>query len=164
MQRKHSPSSPDLQGYEPVDANIDKLESKRIRAIDVTEEYIDIEARIQTKKGLLARYTEILKQATRVEDLLAIEREIGALQEDIESVERRMAELKDRLAFSTLHVMYYQKAKPAFGFFSKFVDAIKDGWEGFLWFLIALTNLWVFILLAVAAVYAFKQWRKRRKK
>ena len=147
-----------------IDSSIEKLESKRIRAIDVTEEYIDIEARIQTKKGLLARYTEILRQATKVEDLLAIEREIGALQEEIESVERRITELKDRLAFSTLHVTYYQKTKPAFGFFTKFVDAIKGGWTGFMWFIIALTNLWVFILLTIAAVYVFKRWRKRRKK
>jgi len=147
-----------------IDANVDKLERKTIRAIDVTEEYIDIEARIQTKKELLARYRELLKQATKVEDLLAIEKETGALQEDIESVERRITELKDRLAFSTLHVTYYQETKAAFGFFSRFVDAIKDGWEGFLWFLIVLTNLWVFILLAVTAIFAFKLWRKRRKK
>ena len=146
-----------------IDANVDKLESKRIRAIDVTEEYIDIESRIKTKKELLARYTEILKQATKVEDLLAIEREIGALQEDIESVERRITELKDRLTFSTLNVTYYQKTKPAFGFYSKFADAIKGGWTGFMWFIIALTNLWVFIILAFVAVFAYKMWRKRRK-
>jgi len=147
-----------------ITTNISTLERKRIRAIDVTEEYIDIETRIQTKKDLLARYTVILKQANKVEDLLSIEREIGALQEDIESVERRIAELKDRLTFSTLYVTYYQKTKPAFGFFSRFTDAIQGGWTGFQLFIIALTNLWVFIILAVAAFFAFKMWRKRRKK
>jgi hypothetical protein len=43
-----------------ISESVDKFESKNIEAIDVTEEYIDIEARIKTKKELQNRYSELL--------------------------------------------------------------------------------------------------------
>jgi len=146
-----------------ISENAKKIENKNIYVLDVTEEYIDIEARIKTKKVLQARYIELLKQATKVDEILNIEKEIGKLQEEIESVEGRMKYLNDRIAFSTLRVNYYQKTSSAFGFSSKFVDGIKNGWNVFLSFIIGLSHLWVFILFAALAVYLVKLWRKRKK-
>jgi len=141
-----------------------KIDDKSIFVSDVTEEYIDIEVRIKTKKALQARYIELLKQATKVDEILNIEKEIGKLQEEIESVEGRMRYLNDNIVFSTLTVGYYQKTTSKFEFSSKFVDGIKNGWNVFLSFIIGVSQLWVFILLAALAVYLFKLWKKREKK
>jgi hypothetical protein len=145
-----------------VSDSVDKLERKNIDLLDVTEEYIDIEVRVKTKKELHARYVELLKQATKVDEILNIEREIGNLQTEIESVEGRMKYLKDRISFSTLAVTYYHKTISAFGFSSKFVDGLKNGWNVFLWFIVGLSNLWVFILVAVAVIYLIRWRRKKR--
>ena len=146
-----------------ISESVDKLDSKNIDVLDVTEEYIDIEARVKTKNELQNRYRELLKQATKLEEILNIEKEIGNLQTDIESVEGRMKYLKDKITFSTLTVTYYQKTTPAFGFSSKFVDGIKNGWNVFLWFIVGLSYLWVFILVITVVVYLIRLNRKKRK-
>ena len=146
-----------------ISENVEKLDYKNIDVRDVTEEYIDMEARIKTKKELQNRYKEILKQATRVDEILNIEREIGYLQTEIESVEGRMKYLKDRIAFSTLTVTYYQETTSSTGFFSQIAEAIGDGWNVFLWFIIGLSYLWVFILIAATTIYLIVRRRRRRK-
>ena len=146
-----------------ISENVEKLDYKNIDVRDVTEEYIDMEARIKTKKELQNRYKEILKQATRVDEMLNIERQIGNLQTEIESVEGRMKYLKDRIAFSTLTVTYYQETTSSTGFFSKIAEALGNGWSVFLWFLIGLSYLWVFILIAVAIIYLIVRRRRRRR-
>jgi hypothetical protein len=146
-----------------ISDSVDKFDSKNIDVLDVTEEYIDIEARIKTKKALQNRYVELLKQATKVDEILNIEKEIGNLQTEIESVEGRMRYLKDKIAFSTLTISYYQKTISAFGFSSEFVDGIKNGWSVFLWFIIGLSHLWVFIIIAIVTSYLIIRQRRRRK-
>jgi len=144
-----------------ISESADKLDSKNVDLLDITEEYIDIEARIKTKKELQIRYVELLKQATKVDEILNIEKEIGTLQTEIESVEGRMKYLKDKISFSTLTVTYYQKTNAKFGFSSKFVDGIKNGWSVFLWFIIGLSHLWVFLFIAVVAFYLIRKWKKK---
>ena len=148
---------------EKISESVDKLDNKNVDVLDVTEEYIDIEARIQTKKDLQNRYRELLKQATKLEEILNIEKEIGNLQTEIESVEGRMKYLKDKISFSTLTVTYYQKTTSAFGFSSKLFDGIKNGWDVFLWFIIGLSNHWVFIFVAIVTIYLIRLRRKKKK-
>jgi hypothetical protein len=141
-----------------------KIDSKNINVLDVTEEFIDIEARIKTKKELEERYKSILRQALKVEEILTIEKELGKLREDIESVEGRLHFLKNRISLSTLTVTYYQKTHSAFGFTSKIGQAIKGGWNSFLWFLIGLTHFWVFILISIVCIYIFRRIKRNRKR
>ena len=147
-----------------VSQSVNKLDSKTIEVLDVTEEYIDVAARTKTKKELQNRYLALLDRAETVEDILHIKREIGNLQTEIESVEGRMRYLIDRIAFSTLTVTYYQKIDTpdsSFVFYSEFAEGIKGGWEGFLWLLIGLSYLWVFILLVVM-IYFVRLWKKKK--
>ena len=144
-----------------ISESVEKIDSKNVDLLDVTEEYIDIEVRIKTKKELQTRYLELLKQTTKVDEILNIEKEISILQTEIESVEGRMKYLKDKISFSTLTVTYYQKTTSKFGFSSEFVDGIKNGWSAFLWFIVGLSHLWVFIFIAVVAFYLIRRWKKK---
>lgn len=152
---------------EQISNTAKKIESKDIKALDVTEEFIDVQARIKTKKELEDRYKEILRQAHKVEDLLKIEKEIGILRSEIESLEGRMRYLKDRISYSTLTVIFYEQRETSssysFGFGEKFIDAIYNGWTGMLWFIIGLTSLWPFIIIFIAVFLLFKRIRKNRK-
>ncbi len=137
-----------------------KVENKSINTQDVTEEFIDVEARLKTKKELEARYSEILKQAKTVADILAIESQIATVRSEIESMTGRLNYLKNQVSFSTLQVSYHEIIGTDFGFASKFIESLKGGWDNLLTFLIFLVNLWPFVIAAIAI---FIWWRRRKK-
>lgn len=147
-----------------ISESAEKLDSKNIEVLDVTEEYIDIEARIKTKKELENRYKELLKQAKTIDEILAIEKEIGELRTEIESIEGRLRYLKDRIGFSTLSVEYYQRTTSAFKFSSKFGRAIVTGWDWLLMFIIGLVHIWPFILIIAGGIFIGVHFDRKRKK
>lgn len=146
-----------------ISENAEKLDSKNINVLDVTEQYIDIDARLKTKKELEDRYKELLKQTTKVEEILTIEKEMGQLRTDIEAVEGRLRYLKDKISLSSLTVTYYQKTHSAFGFSSKLGQGIKNGWNNLLWFFVGLINIWPFVLLIVLGIYLIMRHERRKK-
>lgn len=139
-----------------------KIENKNISTEDVTEEFIDVEARLKTKKELEARYREILAQAKTVEDIISIESQIANVRAEIESMEGRLKYLKNQVSFSTLNVTYYETLGTDFGFASKFVDSFKSGWDNLLSFIVLLITLWPFVIaVSLAGIW---WWRKRKGK
>ena len=73
------------------------MQRKNVSVQDVTEEYLDIEARLKTKKEVEARYIEILKSKTKtVEDVLKAEEQIRIIREEIEAREGRLNYLKNQ--------------------------------------------------------------------
>lgn len=134
------------------------IDEKYISANDVTEEYIDIEARLKTKKELEARYLDLLKKATKVEEILSIEKEIGVLRADIESIEGRLRYLNNSVKYSTLQINYYEPTK---NFGNKFLDALKVGWDIILWILLAIVKLWAAIIIAIVAAIIIVKIRRR---
>ncbi|MBL7871551.1 MAG: DUF4349 domain-containing protein [Cyclobacteriaceae bacterium] len=143
-----------------IEVLADKVENKGINTQDVTEEFIDVEARLKTKKELESRYSEILKQAKTVADILAIESQIADVRSEIESMTGRLNYLKNQVSFSTLNLSYYQTIGTDFGFASKLVESLKGGWDNLLTFLIFLINLWPFVIGIVVVVI---WWLRRRK-
>lgn len=139
------------------------VESKSVEMNDVTEEYIDVNARLNTKKELEVKYKELLKQAKSVDEILNIQKEIAELQSDLESVEGRMKYLNDQIQYSTLNVTYFQKSATSFGFVGKIVPAIKDGWHGLLEFIIFIFHLWAFIIIGIVLFIWIKRRRKNRR-
>jgi hypothetical protein len=146
-----------------ISKEVPAFDNMNVDVLDVTDKYIDIAARIKTKKELQARYQEILKTATKVEEILSIEKEIGELQTDIESVEGQMKLLNDKIIYSTLDITFYQKNFAFYGFLSKSRDAVKTGWNYFLAFIIIMIHLWPFILLFILSLYLIKRQRRGKK-
>lgn len=141
-----------------------KVDNRSITSEDVTGEYIDVEARIKTKKELETRYLELLKKANTVENILAIEAEANKLRTEIESAEGRLKYLKDKVAMSSLTVTFYEKPVSKFGFFPKMGHALEAGWKGLLWFLIGVVSIWPFILILTGGIWFAVWYSKRRKK
>jgi hypothetical protein len=141
-----------------------KIDSKNVYTQDVTEEYIDIETRLRTKKELENRYMELLKQAKTVEDMLAIEKELGTLRSDIESIEGRLKYLSNQVSLATLSVEYYEMTSSTLNFSSKLGQAVVMGWRLLLGFLIGLVNLWPFILIAGIIIVISLRIRRTRQK
>ncbi|MDI9342056.1 MAG: DUF4349 domain-containing protein [Sediminibacterium sp.] len=147
----------------------DEILEKNIRANDVTEEFVDIETRLNNKREYLKRYRDLLLKANSVKDILEIEGSIRGLEEELESTEGRLKYLSDQVAYSTLEVnLTYNKEytyKPAekdpFG--ERIKKALSGGWNGFVDFIITLFYIWPLMLIFSGIFYWFRKWQKKRK-
>jgi Domain of unknown function (DUF4349) len=109
---------------------------------DVTEEFIDLEARIKTQKALEVQFLEIMKQARKVEDALEVQRQIAEVRTEIEKLEGRKRFLENRSSLSTITVNI-QAPKPLIvsttGFGRTLRDAVSESLE-------TISNMVVFVV------------------
>lgn len=141
---------------------VEKFESKEINVKDVTEEFLDIQARLKTKKELELRYIDLLKQAKNVTEILEIEKQIGELRSEIESIEGRLKYLQDRVSFSTLTMTFYETVPNETAFEQKFKNGFRNGWDNLIWFFVVLTNIWPFILIGIGLIFGIRLYKKRK--
>jgi hypothetical protein len=78
--------------------------AQKITGKDVTEEYIDLEARLRTQRALEAQLMEIMKRAEAVEDAISVQRELTNVRTEIERVEGRRRFLENQSSLSTISV------------------------------------------------------------
>jgi len=132
------------------------FDRKEISAQDVTAEFIDIEARLKAKKTLEKRYLQLLTKATKVSEILEIEKELSTIREEIEAKEGQLKYLQNRVSLSTVTIEFYKKVADAdnatVSYGTKMWNAIKSGWNGISSFFIGLLHIWPFILILVAVI------------
>lgn len=143
--------------------DVTKFDNKKIEVKDVTEEFLDIEARVKTKKELENRYLELLEKANSVTEILEVEKQAGQLRAEIESIEGRLKYLESQVSLSTLSISFYKNVRNKTEFRKKFKDGFKNGWENLILFFVFLTNIWPFILIGIGLIFGFKMWRKKNK-
>ena len=81
--------------------SIGTVEWMNVSAQDVGEEYVDLGARVANSRRLEARLVELLARRTgKLEDVLAVERELARVREEIERTEGRLRYLRTRVATS----------------------------------------------------------------
>jgi hypothetical protein len=151
-----------------VSTGVDYFDRKSVSIDDVTEEYIDVASRIKTKKALEERYLQLLKKANKVSEMLEIERELATIREEIEAKEGRLKYIQNKVSMSTINLEFYKtlehKAGATVSFGTKFVNAIKSGFNGISSFFIWLIEVWPFIVILVALIYFVKRRFKRKSK
>ncbi len=144
-----------------ITTGVRHFDFKQITVNDVTEEFIDISARMKAKKEMEARYLDLLKQAKTVSNMLEIERELGNIRAEIESIEGRLRYINDQVAWSTLSVTFYENTTAQTAFGKHFREGFHNGWKNLVWFFIGLVNLWPFVLAAGIGIWLFRRWRKK---
>ncbi|HSA57544.1 MAG TPA: DUF4349 domain-containing protein [Gemmatimonadaceae bacterium] len=126
-----------LGGLEPVG----EIETVHTNAEDVGEEFVDVQARVANARRLETRLVELLATRTgRLDDVLAVERELARVREEIERYEGRLRFLRARVSLSTLTVTVHEPA-PLVGVnpgANVIGDAFVDAWRNFVAFLAAL--------------------------
>jgi hypothetical protein len=106
---------------------IGEISEKRLASEDVTERYIDMQARLETKKKLRDRLQNLLDRADEVKDVLAIEKELTRLQADIDSMTARLKAMKGKVDFATLTITLNAKEH------EKVLGPLGYVWEGAGW-------------------------------
>ena len=79
-------------------------QNKHVATTNVTEEYIDLSARIVNKKAREDVLNGLMSRAAKVSDLMEIEREIESVRSEIESLEGRKQYLDAQASYSTISV------------------------------------------------------------
>lgn len=80
------------------------LPEANVNGQDVTEDFIDLEARIKTQKALELQFLDIMKQADTVQEAMEVQRQIAGVRTDIEKLEGRKRFLENRSSLSTITV------------------------------------------------------------
>jgi len=118
--------------------DIGKVESVNTNVEDVGEEYVDISARVSNARRLEERLVNILATRTgKLQDVLAVERELARVREEIERYEGRMRYLRTRAAMSTLSITVHEPF-PILGQNpgqNPIVAAFKAAWRNFVSFI-----------------------------
>ncbi len=85
-------------------------ESLREEASDVSERFVDLEARVASSKQLETQIMELLKKQTdKIDQLLTIERELARVRLEIEQMEGQLRLLSYQVAMSTVHLNAIEK-------------------------------------------------------
>ncbi|KAF5429422.1 protein of unknown function (DUF4349) [Candidatus Methanophagaceae archaeon] len=80
------------------------VKSKHISGEDITEEYIDLTARLNNSERQERRLLEILDMANNTKEVLEVERELWRVRGEIERLTGRINYLENRVELATIHV------------------------------------------------------------
>ncbi len=143
---------------------------KTINARDVSEEFVDIQARLKTKKEVLKRYKSFLLKAKTIEEVLLVENNMRSIQEEIEAKEGRLKYLSDQIDYSTLSLKMFEEfeqikkdevKEPSF--FSRVGDGLHTGWKRILFIILSLIYNWPLVLFILAVIFGYKRYRAKKK-
>lgn len=150
--------------------NIGEIESKNISEEDVTEEYYDIEARLENKRKVRERLFDLLRKAYKVKEILEVEREIERVGEEIERLEGRLRYLNIKTDYARITVTIYNRRIPIIekigikeGFIRSFQFSVKF-FFGIIWFIIILIPLFILIIVLWLIIAWLIRRRRHRKR
>ncbi len=150
-----------------ISQGVDYFDEKTISQQDVTEEFVDVTARLKAKKALEERYLALLAKAKNVKEMLEIERELSQIREEIERAQGRLQYLQNKVSMSTINIAFYKNSvetKTSQSYGTKIVNALKSGWNGISTFFLGLLHVWPFLILVALGVFFTRRWMKKKKK
>jgi hypothetical protein len=149
-----------------------KVVNQNISGKDVTEEFMDAEARLKTQRELESRLLKLLAEKTaKLTDVVDVEQKLASVRENIEKTEGRMRYLKDQASYSTLTVSVFEPSilntSTGGGFFYELGESISKGLTGFtkvvsgiIIFVIAFSPV---LLIAWVILYFVRKYLRKKK-
>lgn len=152
-----------------IRATASRVIIESVKGQDVTEEFIDVEARLRTQKALEAQFLELMKQSKSVDEALKVQTEIARVRGEIEKVEGRKRFLESQASLSTVKITIRTPAafsSNAPGFFSRLTESLGRGFDAALSFILvfvtAIIALLPFLILIVLPIYLVIRYFLRR--
>ncbi|WP_410668342.1 DUF4349 domain-containing protein [Amycolatopsis sp. cmx-4-68] len=145
------------------------LVKRELNTQDVTEQVVDVEARLTTQRKSVERIRALLSQATSVSDITSIESELTSRESALESLEQQRNSLAGSVAMATVSMSIRSVAAPPppgedhSGFFG----GLAAGWDAFLVFgggLLTVLGAIAPFLLIIAPLGALAWWLRRRRR
>lgn len=152
-------------------ARLGKEESRQINTEDVTEQVVDLDARLVSQRASVNRTRALLAQARTIGEIVSIESELAKREGELGVLEARKRNLDDLTTLSTITVTLLgpdakvAEPEPTSGF----VAGLKAGWKAFLSSMRVLLTVvgvllpWLVILGIPVAVALWLSRRLRRR-
>lgn len=124
-----------------------EVTSRTLGTQDVTEETVDLAARIGSQRASVERVRALLDRAVTIGEIVQVESELTWRQAELESLQQRAATLADQVALATVRVRLEgpEVASAAAGGFG---SGLAGGWD-------ALRSAGRVVLIALGAVLPF---------
>jgi hypothetical protein len=150
-----------------------RVSNEKVTGQDVTEEYVDLEARIRAQRAVEEQYLSVLKEAKAIPDILAVQQKLGEVRTEIERAEGRRRFLENQTSLSTItvhvarHIAAVEASGPGFG------RSVREAGHDAVYVGIAIVNgairilgvlLPVGVLIGVPVYLLVRVWRRRRAK
>ena len=140
-----------------------RVTNRSVSSQDVSDNYYDLQSRLETKYILRDKLTGYLNQAKDIKDLLEIERQLNSVLEDIESTEGRFKRLSGQIDYSTIYInMQFERGKDEGGII---LPDVKNSWNefvstvvSFFWGLLKVLFYIVIFGIPLIAIVSFFFW------
>ncbi|MEV0610540.1 DUF4349 domain-containing protein [Polymorphospora rubra] len=150
-------------------ARLGDQEQRDISTQDVTEEALDLDARLASQRARVESGRQLLARATNLTELVMLEGELAKREADLASLEAKKRRLDDLTALSTITLVLLGPEAERDGEELGFVQGLKGGWEMFVTSLLVLLTIlgallpWLVVLgLPVATLVWLLRRRNRR--
>lgn len=155
-------------------AVVKKVESENTSSEDVTDQYVDLQSQLRNAQTAEQRYLDLEKQATKLEDVLALEQQITRVRGEIEQTQGRINYLDRRTTYSRIDlqlqpaIVMVSKPSPSFDV----VRAARRAWDASIRFVGGALRLgttvivflwWLWILAGLAWLGIFVARARRRR-
>ncbi|GLY25265.1 hypothetical protein Misp04_49960 [Micromonospora sp. NBRC 101691] len=151
-------------------AKLGEQQWREIRTEDVTEQTVDLDARITTQRARVESARRLLARASSISDLVQLENELGRREADLASLEAKKRRLADLTALSTINVsLVTENTRTGDTDETGFLAGLASGWRTFLDSVTVLVTVlgallpWL-VVLAVPVVLVWRLVRRRRRR
>jgi len=146
-----------------------RVDSESTNSRDVTEEYIDLEARLRNAEAVEGQYLALLDKAKDVEDILRIYDSLSRVRGEIEQIKARMQYLERTSSMSliTIRLEPEVSAKPLVPVGWNIAEVFKSVIRGVVSFgqVLVTILIWLLILTPIwGTVLGIFLWRRRKRK
>lgn len=169
--------SKDFDAFMTRTGDLGNVTSSGRSAENVTSRYTDYEARLTSLYTQEERLLDMLGTSGDLESLIALEQRLSEVRYEIESIERNLRDLDQRLSYSTVNIdlheveVYTPNVAVQRSFGEKLSDAFSDGWRGFsraiqnfvFWLAESLPTLVLLAVIAVGAVFGVRKVRRKKR-
>ncbi|MEJ1155711.1 DUF4349 domain-containing protein [Microbacterium marmarense] len=111
-------------------SELGEVTSSTINRQDVTDQTIDLRARIDAAQASVDRLVELMSEATDIADLIAAESALSERQAMVESYQKQLESVEGQIAMSTLTVTLHSESQPVEADPAGFTDGVTAGWNG----------------------------------
>ncbi len=150
-----------------------EVKSELVNGQDVTEEYVDLQAQLKNLSASESQFLEIMKRAVKIEDVLAVQRELTNVRGQIEGIQGRIKYLEQsaKLSSLTVYLSTDPNVLPALDQENKWkpmaevkaaarsLVVVGKALVNLMIWLVIYIPLWILIVLIVLGV---RRWRRKK--
>ncbi|MBD2337264.1 DUF4349 domain-containing protein [Calothrix sp. FACHB-156] len=151
-------------------AKLGTVENRNITAEDVSNQLVDIQARLSNLRKTEANLQKIMDRSGSVRDVLSVAQELSNVRQSIEQIDAQLKNLQNQVAYSTITLNLeaaVSSSSPQRGLGSQIQETWNNSSNSVGEFTVGLLKLgiWLmvyspYLLILAAAIYGLNRWRR----